>query len=158
MKKSDDIFSSIGQVGSVIGQGLLAGLIGTAAITLSQMIEMKITGRKASTGPADAAAKTLNIHPQPQDKKKMTNVVHWTYGSAWGIARGILALAGVKRWSATTAHFAAILGTAIAMTPLEGQQPITKWTGKQIITEALHHAVYAVAAGLVFDAITGEID
>lgn len=38
-----------------IGIGLMAGLAGTAAITLSQTIEMKLTKRPPSTAPVDAA-------------------------------------------------------------------------------------------------------
>ena len=43
------------EVAGAIGKGLMAGAAGTLAITLSQMIEMKITKRKPSTAPADAA-------------------------------------------------------------------------------------------------------
>jgi hypothetical protein len=46
---SDKIFSSLA---SAIGIGMIAGLAGTLAITISQMIEMKITKRSMSKAPA----------------------------------------------------------------------------------------------------------
>jgi len=145
----------VGKFGSAIGKGLIAGLAGTAAITVSQMIEMKITKRKGSTVPADAATKALDIKPvTAADKQKFSQEVHWTYGTLWGVARGLLSLAGVKRWTATTAHFAAILGTAMIIEPaLKVAPPVKEWSKEDILKDMLHHAVYAIAAGLVYDAI-----
>ncbi len=40
--------NAVGELGSVIGKGLIAGLAATAAITISQMIEMKITLKRAA--------------------------------------------------------------------------------------------------------------
>ena len=154
--EKDNVFDGLGAIGATLGKGLIAGLIGTAAITVSQMIEMKITKRKASDGPANAVENTLDIHPAPGTKKRFGQEVHWTYGTLWGVVHGVLAAAGVKKWAATTTHFAAIFGTALAMAPLEDEPPVTEWEPKQILIGALHHAVYAVAVGLVFDAITGE--
>ncbi|HEV8115223.1 MAG TPA: hypothetical protein VGP53_03220 [Acidimicrobiales bacterium] len=39
-----------------MGKGLVAGVAGTVLMTLSSTIEMKLTGRAASSAPADAAA------------------------------------------------------------------------------------------------------
>ena len=54
-----------------IGIRILAGLAGTIAITISQMVEMKITKREASTGRADAMEKIFDVHPEPQVKEKL---------------------------------------------------------------------------------------
>ena len=32
--------------------------------------------------------------------------------------------------------------------------PLKEWSAKEFVTDALHHAVYAIAAGLVFDAMS----
>ncbi len=80
-----------------IGIGLMAGLAGTAAITLSQAIEMKLTRRPPSTAPVDAASKVLDIEATgQQEKQKVSQEIHWAYGTAWGVPRGIIALAGLK--------------------------------------------------------------
>ena len=138
-----------------IGIGLMAGLAGTAAITLSQAIEMKLTNRPPSTAPVDAASKVLDIEATGrQEKEKVSQEVHWAYGTAWGVPRGIIALAGLKGWPATLAHFVAIWGTAQVMLPsLAGSPPITEEEPQAIGIDVLHHAVYAIATGLVYDAI-----
>ena len=56
----------------------MAGAAGTLAITLSQMIEMKITKRRPSTAPADEAEKVLDVKPATEaDKSKFSQEVHW---------------------------------------------------------------------------------
>ena len=159
MGKKNKMQKGIGKIGSAIGKGIIAGIAGTAAITISQMIEMKITGRKPSTAPADAVTKALDVQEVPGKKNQFTQQVHWTYGTLWGVARGLLSVAGIKRWSATAAHFAAVLGTGMIIEPaLKVAPPVKKWGAKQIAIDALHHAVYAVAAGLVYDAIMRNKD
>jgi len=145
------------ELGTAIGVGLLAGLAGTAAITLSQMIEMKITGRKPSTTPEKAVERTLDIGAVSKEKKgKVAQEVHWVYGTTWGIARGLMRFAGLKGWPATLTHFSAVWGTALVMLPALGlSKPIREQKIKKTLIEATHHAVYAAATGLVVDAIEG---
>lgn len=142
--------------GTAIGAGLLAGLAGTAAITVSQMIEMKITGRQPSNTPVEAASKVLDIDAVSEEKKpKVSQEIHWAYGTTWGVARGILSLTGLKGWTADLAHFASIWGASLIMLPgLKVAPPIQEEDPKTIVIDILHHAVYAIAAGFVYDAIT----
>lgn len=147
--------SLVREVGTAIGIGVLAGLAGTLAMTVSQMIEMKLTERKPSTVPADAIAKVLDVKPtNKEQKEKVSQEVHYTYGTTWGIPRGLLALAGLKGWEATLAHFVAVWGTEQIMLPnLKLAPPINEEEPQAIATDALHHAVYAITTGLVYDAI-----
>jgi hypothetical protein len=142
-------------LGTALGVGLLAGLAGTAAITLSQMIEMKITKRESSDAPAKAVSKVLYVKPANKEKKPMVNQeIHWVYGTSWGISRGLMSLTGVTGLPATLAHFVAIWGTELLMMPgLNLAPPVTEQKPKSVAIDAIHHAVYALAAGAVFDAI-----
>jgi hypothetical protein len=142
-------------LGTVIGIGILAGLAGTVAITLSQTAEMAVTKRPPSTVPAEAVSKVLNVKPTKKRKKELVSQeIHWTYGTAWGIPRGLLALAGLRGWQATLAHFLTIWSTGLIMLPkLKLAPPITEQDAPTIATDALHHAVYAIGTGLAYDAI-----
>jgi CPA1 family monovalent cation:H+ antiporter len=51
---------SIGDVAANFGKGLFAGLAGTAAMTVSSTLEMKLSGRAASETPAQAAEAALS--------------------------------------------------------------------------------------------------
>ena len=146
----------IGNIASEIGKGLMAGAAGTLAITLSQMIEMKITKRKPSDEPAKAAQKVLDVKPEtPEDKSKFSQEVHWAYGTSWGVPRGVLGLLGLKGLPATAIHFATIYSTALIMpSSLKVAPPLKEWSAKEFAVDALHHAVYAIVAGLVYDAMS----
>lgn len=143
------------EFGTAVGVGLVAGLAGTIAITVSQSIEMKLTKREPSTAPADAVGKTLDIEPTEESKKPaLAQKVHWTYGTGLGIARGLMCLAGLKGWPATLAHFTAVWGGSMVMLPkLELAPPVQERPPKTLLIEGLHHAIYAAVAGCVFDAI-----
>ena len=150
-----EVAQEVGFVAGAVGRGLLAGLVGTAAITVSQMIEMKITGREGSQTPAEAVEKVLPVETESDEQKeKLSNLAHWAYGTSWGTVRGLLDEAGIHGWAATAIHFSAITATAMVMLPgLKVAPPVKEWGKEQIATDMLHHAVYALAAGLVYDSI-----
>ena len=154
MKSTSHESTVPGRIGAAIGKGLIAGLAGTLVMTVSQMIEMGITKRKPSSAPADAVKKTLHIVPEPGYKKTFSNGVHYVYGTSWGVVRGLLSLVGLTGFAATSAHLAAIWGTAITIEPkLDIAPPVTQWKTKDIAVDIFHHAVYAIVAGVIFDAI-----
>lgn len=144
-----------GALGNALGKGLLAGLAGTAAITLSQMIEMSITKREASDAPVKVASEITDVEPtNDETKAKVNQEIHWAYGTTWGIARGLIGLTGLKGLPATLLHFGAIWGTALVMLPkYDAAPPVTEEPPKAIAIDAWHHAVYALAAGLAYDAL-----
>lgn len=145
-----------GEAASAVGRGLLAGAIGTAAMTASSTLEMKLRGREASSAPADAAGKVLGIQPRDEDgKARFSNVVHWGYGASWGAARGLLSVAGIDGPKATATHFAAIWGSEQVMLPsLEVAPPLWEWAPEEIAIDAFHHLVYAVATSAAFAALS----
>ncbi len=149
----------LAEFAGAVGKGLIAGAAGTLAITISQMIEMKITKRQSSETPAKAAEKVLEVKPETEeDTQQFSQQIHWAYGTSWGVPRGIMALIGLRGLPATAIHFATIYSTALIMpTSLKVAPPLKEWSAKEFAIDALHHAVYAVAAGLVFDAMS-EID
>ena len=155
MSEAHKINLAVGRFGSAVGRGLIAGLAGTAAITLSTRIEGMSNKKPGNFAPGDAASKALSIEASDREEwGKFSNEVHWTYGTLWGAGRGLLSLVGLKGWPATAIHFAAIYYTAITIEPdFEVAPPINEWSKKKIGLFALHHIVYVVIAGLVFDAI-----
>ena len=51
----------LGDVAAEFSKGVFAGVAGTAAMTLSSTIEMKLRGRPANSTPAQIAAKVLSV-------------------------------------------------------------------------------------------------
>lgn len=150
-----------GDLAAALGKGLVAGCVGTAAMTVSSTIEAKLRSREGSTAPADAAAKVLGIEPRDdQAKARFSNVVHWSYGTGWGAARGALGALGLAPAAAGVGHFATVWGSGLVMLPkLEVAPPLKEWGSTELAVDAWHHAVYAAATTLAFrflDRHTGD--
>ncbi len=143
---------SIGDVAADFGKGLFAGAAGTAAMTVSSTLEMKLSGRGASQTPAQAAEEVLGVEPEDEETEaQFSNLVHWGYGTAWGGARGILASAGLSGPVATAAHLGLVWGAEQVILPaLNVSAPVFKYGGKATATDLFHHTVYATATGLAY--------
>lgn len=140
---------TIGDVAADVGKGLFAGLAGTAAMTVSSTLEMKLSGRAASQTPAQAAEAVLDV--EPGDEARFSNLVHWGYGTGWGSVRGLLASAGLSGPVATVAYLGLVWGSEQVVLPaLEVSAPVFKYGGKATATDLLHHTVYAAATGVAY--------
>ena len=144
--------TTLGDVAANFGKGLFAGLAGTAAMTVSSTLEMKLSGRAASETPAQAAEKVLDVEPNSDESEaRFSNLVHWGYGTGWGGVRGLLASAGLSGPAATAAHLGLVWGGEQVVLPaLDVSAPVFRYGGKATATDLLHHVVYATATGLAY--------
>jgi hypothetical protein len=148
--------TGLGRLPAAVGRGLLAGAVGTAAMTLSSVLEQQRRRREPSTAPADAAMKVLGIEGFCDDgaKRRFSNAVHWLYGTGWGGARGALDAAGVRPGAATAAHGGALWASEQVMLPALGvAPPLWKWGAAEVAIDAAHHVVYTVATSLAYEAL-----
>lgn len=143
---------SIGDVAADFGKGLFAGVAGTAAMTVSSTLEMKLSGRPASQTPAQAAEAVLQVEPKDEESEaQFSNLVHWGYGTGWGAVRGLLASTGLSGPVATAAHLGLVWGAEQVVLPaLDVSAPVFKYGAKATATDLLHHTVYAAATGLAY--------
>jgi hypothetical protein len=141
-----------------IGRGLVAGLAGTAAMTVSSTLEARLRGRAASSAPARATAKVLGIASFEDDRAaaRFNDLSHWGYGTGWGVVRGLLSALGLSPRAATIAHGAAIYGAAqVTLPALDIAPPAVFWPKEEIAIDAFHHAVYAAATGGAYALLEG---
>lgn len=140
-------------VASSVGKGLLAGFVGTAAMTVSSSLEARIRHRAASSAPARATTKVLGIKEFEDDiaAARFNDLSHWGYGTGWGMVRGLLAALGLSPKAATAAHGAAVWGSAqVTLPALEVAPPFVFWGKKEVAIDLWHHTVYTVATGLAY--------
>ncbi|NLD99338.1 MAG: hypothetical protein GX640_05640 [Fibrobacter sp.] len=142
-----------GKVAGAIGKGLIAGIIGTVAITISQQIEMNKTGRQPSTTPLQAAQLLLKFKPESDDAiQGLNNLVHFSYGTALGLIRSILKILGIGGLFATILHIGSVQALAMILLPkMKLAPPVNQWDKKTIQIGLIHHTVYGVVAGILFD-------
>lgn len=140
-------------VADATGRGLVAGLVGTAAMTLSSSVEARLTGRGASTTPADAAEKLSGLRPGDDEaRQRFAESVHWTYGTCWGVPRALIAAAGLRGLPASLLHLGAVWGGEQALLPaLDVGRPVWEYGASAAVADGIHHVVYALVTGVVSD-------
>jgi hypothetical protein len=149
----------VSTIAANVGKGLVAGVVGTAAMTVSSSVEARLRGRAASSAPARATAKVLGIKEFEDDiaAARFNDLSHWGYGTMWGVVRGLLATTGLSPRASTAAHGAAVWGSAaVALPALEVAPPFVFWGRKEVAIDLWHHAVYATATGLAYRLLDGR--
>ena len=140
-------------IATSVGKGLVAGFVGTAAMTVSSTLEARLRHRAASTAPARATQKALGIKEfdGPIAAARFNDLSHWGYGTMWGVVRGLFGSTGLSPRAATAAHGAAVWGSAqVTLPALEIAPPFVFWGKKEVAIDVLHHTVYAAATGLAY--------
>lgn len=145
-----------GSVAEAAGRGFAAGVVGTAAMTLTQAIDARLTGRDDSTVPAQVGQRLLRIRPSTKTGRARLNwAVHWTHGASMGSLRGLMSTTtGVRGAPATAGHFAALWGGDCALYVALGVAPPPwRWEPAELATDLFHKGVLALVTGVVYDAL-----
>jgi hypothetical protein len=128
-------------------------------MTVSSTLEARLRGRAPSSAPARATAKALGIasFEDAVAEARFNDLSHWGYGTGWGIVRGLLDAAGLSPRAATAAHGATVWGSAQVTLPmLDVAPPAVFWPKQEVVIDAFHHAVYALATGLAYRRLDGR--
>ena len=107
-----------------LGRGALAGLVGTAAMTVAQGVEMRLSGRPPSMVPGQVASKLLFLKPRKKDLPKVSIRMHWAHGIAQGTLRAVVGrTTGLTGPSAGAAHFGMMWTSDAALYRMLGISP-----------------------------------
>ena len=140
-----------------IVRGMVAGAIGTIAMTVSERLEMSVSGRDPSRVPGQVAAQLMpgKDAGSATDVQRLNTPMHWAHGIGMGAVRGVLDEAGLRGAAATAAHFALLWGGDAALYRALGIADVPwRWEADELTTDLLHKGVYAVVTGAVYDALS----
>ena len=140
-------------------RGMVAGAVGTLAMTLTERLEMSLTARPASQVPGQVGASLLpGSDPQSDaDVHRLNTPVHWAHGIAMGPLRAALDAAGIDGPTASAIHFALLWGGDAALYRALGIADLPwRWEASALATDVVHKAVYAAVTGAVYDALSGN--
>jgi hypothetical protein len=141
----------------VIGLGVAAGLAGTAVMTALQLAEQKLRGSGESEPPAswdetpapaqigERVARGVFEHPLDLDQAPaVTNVVHWSYGTAWGVAFAIVQRSlGVPVLPAAAGFGTIVWASDYAVLPaMKIYKPVWKYPASTLAVDLVRHLVY----------------
>ena len=142
-----------------VSRGMAAGAIGTVAMTVSQRLEMAVTGRAGSQVPGQVGAHLVpGKNPgSPADVAQLNSAVHWTHGIAMGAVRGALDVAGLSGPRASLAHLAIVWGGDAALYRTLGIAELPwHWSAADLATDMTHKGVYAAVTGATYDALSSS--
>jgi hypothetical protein len=133
-------------------RGLAAGFAGTVALTASQRIEMRVTGRPPSDLPARVAEGVLGIAPTGRRRELVGTAAHWCNNTASGLGRAVLDGAGLRGGQAAAAGFALYVGGSVLLfARLHLAPPPWRRPPRQLAIEAVHAAVWAGVTNAAYE-------
>ena len=142
----------------VAWQGLVAGAVGTVVMTLGEKLEQRLTGRPDSYVPARVLARLTGLPERPPEQSRALNLaMHYGQGALVGAVRSLMAQVGL-RGSVASAKFAVVrLTTDQVLENATGVgAPPQTWPRAELAVDLLHKTVYALATGLVADALAAR--
>jgi hypothetical protein len=144
---------SVNRVAGDLAIGMIAGLVGTLAMSAGQQLELRLRKRKPSPAPARVVETIFEVQAKNQlSEVRLATAAHLAYGTAWGAFRGVLDQAGLRGAPATLAHATALQGAAMWMMPaLKVAPPVREWGAQEVVIEGVHHLVYATASGWIYE-------
>src|SRR4028119_809321 len=100
-------------LGRAAMRGALAGLAGTAAMTLAEKVEQQVTGRPDSYVPGRTlTALTTRRRPPGSERPLVRNhLMRGGTGGAVGALRGVWSASGLRGWRASAWHTSVRLAT-----------------------------------------------
>ena len=140
-------------IGRGIRTGVIAGVVGTAVMTVSEKLEQRLTGRPNSFIPAHTLERMLGLKTEPDDQRQWLQwVAHWGVGILPAALRGVMAEGGMRGPLASAMFFVTRVTTDETMENVTGVgKPPWSWPTKLGAVDLGHKAVYAFATGAVAD-------
>jgi hypothetical protein len=134
-----------------IGRGILAGAVGTAAMTVHQEIRQRL--ERGNEQPQDPQ------QPLADDAGRDPWEMHWSYGSAWGAAYAMIRnsapgrarllgpLFGLGVWAASYAE----------LVPLGIYEPPWSYPLSSIADEIAYHLTYGAAVSVTYEILARRV-
>ncbi|KGH45237.1 hypothetical protein IN07_18340 [Modestobacter caceresii] len=140
-----------------VGRGALAGVAGSVVMTAWQkLVEMPLSEREDSYGPAELAEKLLPVKPSSDaGRKRLNYAAHTALGAMWGGAYGVAAHLGLRGARGAAATFGAIYTQDLVMIPALGLGKPWTWSRKEWTIDVLDKVVVIAATGAIFDRVLG---
>jgi hypothetical protein len=135
------------------GAGAAAGLVGAAAMIVTEKVEQAITRRPDSYVPGRALLTLLGRRPGEQAKPAVANqLMHFGTGAVLGALRGVWAVTGIRGPYAHLWHTGVRLAFDQTVENTTGVgAPPADWPARETAVDVAHKAVFAVVTGSLLD-------
>jgi hypothetical protein len=137
----------------LVGRGMVAGVVASGVMAAFQkLIEMPLTGRKASYQPAKLARKLLPVHPKDdKDWTRLNYASHFALGAMWGAAYGVAASKALRGRGAVARVFPRIYTNDVVVSTSLGLTKPWKWSRQDLTVDLIDKFVQVAATSFIFD-------
>lgn len=134
-------------------KGAAAGLVGGAAMIVTEKAEQLVTRRPNSYVPARALLTVLGQSPDDGDKPMVWNqLMHFGTAASLGALRGVWAATGIRGASASAWHTAIRLSVDQTIENATGVgSPPADWPRGELAVDVVQKAVFAAVTGALAD-------
>ncbi len=144
----------------LVGRGLVAGLLGVAAMTAAEKLEQAFTRRPNSFVPAHTLERLLRLPHKPDSERLWLNwTMHWGQGIVLGPVRALMAARGLRGpvGSFLFMNLRLLNDQTLENTTGVGALPWT-WPVDEQVIDLLHKAIYAFVTGAAADRLIAGPD
>jgi hypothetical protein len=143
-------------------RGLVAGAVGTAAMTLHQRLRQGPSsggepGWNVAPAPAQVARLALQrvgIDPPAARIPLLTNAMHWLYGTGWGAGYALLAAdADEEPWAGPAFGLLVWALSYVQLVPLGIYEPPWEYEPAELVDDVGYHLTYGTATALAHRAL-----
>jgi hypothetical protein len=136
-----------------LGIALAAGFAGTAAMTLSQAIEQRLTGQRRPRTAASVAENATGVDTETQEgRDTLSSSLHWLYGTGLGAA--LVPLDGVSEPARSLTFLGGVYGAGLAWESLADKPDApSRRDYASMGSDFVHHLVYAGTATLAYNGL-----
>jgi hypothetical protein len=139
---------------TTITKGLIGGAIGTAAMTIGENLEQRVTGRADSYVPARTAGRLFRLREPDTEALGRNLAMHWGTGIAGGAVRALLSGRGFRGLPASASHLVLRVTTDQILENVAGvSSPPWTWPKFEVTIDLFHKAVYALVTGAITDTL-----
>lgn len=140
-----------------IAIALAAGAAGTAAMTLSEALEQRLTDRRRPRTAASVAENVTGADAGTGEGRETTSSsLHWVYGTGLGAA--LLPLEGVSEPYRSLTFLGGVYGAGLALESLaDTDEAPSKGTTAEFGADFVHHLVYAGATMLAYNGLKAAL-
>ncbi len=141
--------------------GLAAGAAGTAVMTGVQLAYMQATGGESSGTPGAVGKRILEgvfqREVSAEQEQTLNNVMHWVYGTSWGLVYGISGGARRRRALRSGLGFGlAVWGASLVQLPaMKLAPPVWEYDPETLAPDVGFHLVYGLAAAVAYRVLKG---
>ena len=142
----------------VLVEGTVAGVAGMVAMTVSENVEQRLTGRPDSHVPARVLERLTGAPAHHGGQLRGWNLaMHYGQGIALGPLRSLMAHAGLRGPLASTKFAVVRVTNDQILENLTGVgAPPQTWPRAEFAVDVLHKMTYALVTGLVADALAAR--